>query len=52
MDAKLPEIYFLSLFFFIKVPVQFEFINKLDDQTYCKPWLAVRPHKACINIGK
>ncbi|XP_074658633.1 inositol polyphosphate 5-phosphatase OCRL-like isoform X2 [Tubulanus polymorphus] len=31
-----------------QVPVQFEFINKLDDQSYCKPWLNIKPHKGCI----
>ncbi|XP_064627898.1 type II inositol 1,4,5-trisphosphate 5-phosphatase-like isoform X2 [Lineus longissimus] len=35
-----------------QVPVQFEFINKLDDDSYCKPWLLIRPPKRFIMPGE
>ncbi|BFZ24676.1 hypothetical protein BsWGS_27714 [Bradybaena similaris] len=34
-----------------QVPVEFEFINKLDDSTYCKPWLKATPSKSYIQAG-
>ncbi|XP_059142806.1 inositol polyphosphate 5-phosphatase OCRL-like [Physella acuta] len=34
-----------------QIPVEFEFINKLDDQTYCKPWLKANPSKSFIYAG-
>ncbi|CAL1542649.1 unnamed protein product [Lymnaea stagnalis] len=34
-----------------QIPVEFEFINKLDDPTYCKPWLKVTPCKSVILSG-
>ncbi|XP_005098372.1 inositol polyphosphate 5-phosphatase OCRL isoform X2 [Aplysia californica] len=34
-----------------QVPVEFEFINKLDDQSYCRPWLKATPHKSIILAG-
>lgn len=35
-----------------QVPVQFEFINKLDDYSYCKPWLTIKPYKRFIMPGE
>ncbi|XP_046544350.1 inositol polyphosphate 5-phosphatase OCRL-like [Haliotis rubra] len=34
-----------------QVPVEFEFINKLDDISFCKPWLNVTPCKDSILPG-
>ncbi|XP_056141955.1 type II inositol 1,4,5-trisphosphate 5-phosphatase isoform X2 [Lampris incognitus] len=34
-----------------KVPCQFEFIQKLDEPTYCKPWLTANPPKGFITQG-
>ncbi|KAM4601381.1 type II inositol 1,4,5-trisphosphate 5-phosphatase isoform 2-T2 [Polymixia lowei] len=34
-----------------QVPCQFEFIQKLDETTYCKPWLTANPHKGFIAQG-
>ncbi|XP_055887832.1 inositol polyphosphate 5-phosphatase OCRL-like [Biomphalaria glabrata] len=34
-----------------QIPVEFEFINKLDDQTYCRPWLKATPCKSIIEAG-
>ncbi|XP_077976840.1 inositol polyphosphate 5-phosphatase OCRL-like [Glandiceps talaboti] len=34
-----------------QVPVQFEFINKLEDRSYCKPWLKVEPSMCFIMPG-
>uniref|UniRef100_A0AAY5K6Z4 phosphoinositide 5-phosphatase n=1 Tax=Esox lucius TaxID=8010 RepID=A0AAY5K6Z4_ESOLU len=31
-----------------QVPCQFEFIQKLDEPTYCKPWLTANPPKGFI----
>uniref|UniRef100_A0A8D0GF06 phosphoinositide 5-phosphatase n=1 Tax=Sphenodon punctatus TaxID=8508 RepID=A0A8D0GF06_SPHPU len=31
-----------------QVPCQFEFINKLDEDTYCKPWLIANPSKGFL----
>uniref|UniRef100_A0A673X3T5 phosphoinositide 5-phosphatase n=1 Tax=Salmo trutta TaxID=8032 RepID=A0A673X3T5_SALTR len=35
----------LTLFNDGQVPCQFEFIQKLDEPTYCKPWLTANPAK-------
>jgi len=35
-----------------QVPVQFEFIKKLDESTYCKEWLRIEPFTSFINPGK
>ncbi|KAK4295648.1 hypothetical protein Pmani_031812 [Petrolisthes manimaculis] len=35
-----------------QVPVQFEFIKKLNDVTYCKPWLSIRPYSNFITPGE
>lgn len=35
-----------------QVPVQFEFIKKLDDSTYCKEWLRIEPFMSFIDPGK
>nr|XP_046169338.1 type II inositol 1,4,5-trisphosphate 5-phosphatase isoform X2 [Oncorhynchus gorbuscha] len=34
-----------------QVPCQFEFIQKLDEPTYCKPWLTANPAKGFIAQG-
>nr|XP_006812142.1 PREDICTED: inositol polyphosphate 5-phosphatase OCRL-1-like [Saccoglossus kowalevskii] len=34
-----------------QVPVQFEFINKLDENKYCKPWLEAEPSMCFIMPG-
>lgn len=31
-----------------KLPVEFEFIKKLDETSFCKDWLIVEPYKKCI----
>ncbi|XP_074832463.1 type II inositol 1,4,5-trisphosphate 5-phosphatase isoform X2 [Carettochelys insculpta] len=31
-----------------QVPCQFEFINKLDEDTYCKQWLTANPNKGFL----
>ncbi|XP_054855269.1 type II inositol 1,4,5-trisphosphate 5-phosphatase [Eublepharis macularius] len=33
------------------VPCQFEFINKPDEDTYCKPWLIAKPSKGFLLPG-
>uniref|UniRef100_A0A3P8YPW9 phosphoinositide 5-phosphatase n=1 Tax=Esox lucius TaxID=8010 RepID=A0A3P8YPW9_ESOLU len=35
-----------------QVPCQFEFIQKLDEPTYCKPWLTANPPKGFIAQGE
>lgn len=35
-----------------QVPCQFEFIQKLDEPAYCKPWLTANPHKGFLAQGK
>lgn len=42
----------LSLFNDGQVPCQFEFIQKPNEPTYCKPWLAANPPKGFIAQGK
>ncbi|XP_053397394.1 inositol polyphosphate 5-phosphatase OCRL-like [Mercenaria mercenaria] len=34
-----------------QVPVTYEFINKLDEDSHCKPWLKVNPVQAVIPPG-
>lgn len=34
-----------------QVPVEFEFINKLEEQSYCQPWLKITPYKSVITPG-
>lgn len=34
-----------------QVPVQFEFIKKLDDTNYCKDWLHIEPYTGFIKPG-
>ncbi|XP_077297581.1 type II inositol 1,4,5-trisphosphate 5-phosphatase-like [Arctopsyche grandis] len=35
-----------------QVPVQFEFIKKLEESTYCKDWLNIEPYTKCLNPGE
>ncbi|XP_054269652.1 inositol polyphosphate 5-phosphatase OCRL-like [Macrosteles quadrilineatus] len=35
-----------------QVPVQFEFIKKLDDSNYCKEWLNIEPNSGFIMPGE
>ncbi|XP_075217089.1 oculocerebrorenal syndrome of Lowe [Lycorma delicatula] len=35
-----------------QVPVQFEFIKKLDDTSYCKDWLHIEPYMGFIMPGE
>lgn len=35
-----------------QVPVQFEFIKKLDDSSYCKDWLHIEPYMGFIMPGE
>lgn len=35
-----------------QVPVQFEFIKKLDDTSYCKEWLKIEPYTGFIKPGE
>lgn len=37
---------------FFKVPAVFEFIKKLDEESYCKEWLRITPFSGCIKPGK
>ncbi|XP_061195086.1 inositol polyphosphate 5-phosphatase OCRL-like [Saccostrea echinata] len=34
-----------------QVPVEFEFINKLEEKSYCQPWLKISPYKSVITPG-
>uniref|UniRef100_A0A4W3K441 phosphoinositide 5-phosphatase n=1 Tax=Callorhinchus milii TaxID=7868 RepID=A0A4W3K441_CALMI len=34
-----------------QVPCQFEFITKLDEPSYCKPWLSVTPDRGILPQG-
>lgn len=34
-----------------QVPCQFEFIQKPNELTYCKPWLTANPHKGFVAQG-
>lgn len=43
---------FNSLKLFLQVPVQFEFIKKLDDSKYCKEWLNIDPALSFIMPGE
>lgn len=42
----------LSLFNDGQVPCQFEFIQKPNEPTYCKPWLTANPYKGFIAQGE
>lgn len=35
-----------------QVPCQFEFIQKLDEPAYCKPWLTANPAKGFLAQGE
>ncbi len=35
-----------------QVPCQFEFIPKLDEAAYCKPWLNANPAKGFLAQGQ
>ncbi|XP_072572370.1 type II inositol 1,4,5-trisphosphate 5-phosphatase isoform X2 [Paramormyrops kingsleyae] len=35
-----------------QVPCQFEFIQKLDESTFCKPWLMISPHQGFLAQGE
>lgn len=35
-----------------KLPVEFEFIKKLDETSFCKEWLIVEPYKKCISADE
>lgn len=54
IKKKLPEK--LKIFFFLnqlkQVPVEFEFIKKLDDTSYCKEWLTITPYTDFIEPGQ
>lgn len=56
---KLPVVFYVfyvwnltNFIFFFKVPVQFEFIKKLDDSSYCKDWLHIEPYTGFIMPGE
>ena len=42
----------LLKFFRLQVPVKFQFINKLNEATFCKSWLKVEPSCAIVNVGE
>ncbi|XP_070165957.1 type II inositol 1,4,5-trisphosphate 5-phosphatase isoform X4 [Polyergus mexicanus] len=42
----------VSASFDSQVPVQFEFIKKLDDTSYCKDWLHIEPYTGFIKPGE
>ncbi|XP_063845659.1 inositol polyphosphate 5-phosphatase OCRL-like isoform X4 [Scylla paramamosain] len=46
-----PQTKYLTIANTGQVPVEFEFIKKLNDQSYCKPWLTVRPYMGFIVPG-
>ncbi|KAG7283383.1 hypothetical protein CRUP_000909, partial [Coryphaenoides rupestris] len=46
-----PQSASLTLYNDGQVPCQFEFIQKLDDATYCKPWLNANPPKGFLAQG-
>ncbi|KAL3268546.1 hypothetical protein HHI36_007653 [Cryptolaemus montrouzieri] len=35
-----------------QVPAEFEFIKKLDEQSYCKDWLRITPYCGTVNPGE
>ncbi|KAK9887346.1 hypothetical protein WA026_022016 [Henosepilachna vigintioctopunctata] len=35
-----------------QVPAEFEFIKKLDEQSYCKEWLRITPYCGTVNPGE
>ena len=46
-----PQNRFLSIANTGQVPVQFEFIKKLNDTSYCKPWLNIQPYSDFLKPG-
>ncbi|XP_071521697.1 inositol polyphosphate 5-phosphatase OCRL [Panulirus ornatus] len=46
-----PQTKYLTIANTGQVPVQFEFIKKLNDASYCKPWLSIRPYVNFIMPG-
>lgn len=50
-ERRAHNFYFYSLHFVNQVPVQFEFIKKLDDTSYCKDWLHIEPYTGFIKPG-
>ncbi|XP_064617717.1 inositol polyphosphate 5-phosphatase OCRL-like isoform X2 [Liolophura sinensis] len=46
-----PQVQVLTIANTGQLPVQFEFINKLDDDSYSKPWLTVDPVLSTIMPG-
>ncbi|XP_076049020.1 type II inositol 1,4,5-trisphosphate 5-phosphatase-like isoform X2 [Oratosquilla oratoria] len=46
-----PQTKYLTIANTGQVPVQFEFIKKLNDSTYCKQWLNIRPYINFIMPG-
>ncbi|CAG0878832.1 unnamed protein product [Darwinula stevensoni] len=47
-----PQNRFLSIANTGQVPVQFEFIKKLNDTSYCKPWLNIQPYSDFLKPGE
>ena len=35
-----------------QVPADFMFIPKLNESSYCKKWMSIKPHKDCILPGE
>lgn len=46
-----PQTKYLTIANTGQVPVQYEFIKKLNDTSFCKPWLSVRPYSSFIMPG-
>nr|XP_053649458.1 inositol polyphosphate 5-phosphatase OCRL-like isoform X2 [Cherax quadricarinatus] len=46
-----PQTKYLTIANTGQVPVQFEFIKKLNDTSFCKPWLSIRPYVNFIMPG-
>ena len=44
-------LYCIVLTLCVQAYVEFEFIKKLDDSSYCKPWLSITPFKSVIKPG-
>uniref|UniRef100_T1IVI5 phosphoinositide 5-phosphatase n=1 Tax=Strigamia maritima TaxID=126957 RepID=T1IVI5_STRMM len=47
-----PQFRYLTIANTGQVPVQFEFIKKLNDSNYCKEWLKIKPYTAFIKPGE
>lgn len=47
-----PRIQYLTIANTGQVPVQFEFIKKLNDTSYCKEWLKITPYTSLIRPGE